>query len=1789
MARPQLPASSRPTYFGGTPTSTTGYSDEMPAQPLQRFAEEDYSAEGAYRRAFDEVAYESGQQYYADYPAAPNAPVNPREISAILRYRRANANKLILSQIPDTLDRYPSLVTALADADIDEQDARRLINLAEMDSAFNAITATSDPIRQRNIVLSMNPVQRAAFFDFFVTKAAELQREAAQNPSWAEQAWDGFYGGVVEPIINGLMFANEKSQQLARAGFLAATDNPLNLAIMANPTGVAAQIPLVAAYWNAAEPGVYDQEYLDGLRAEYGTARVDTLLRLEELKRDGEPDPYGRWISEYVGTDMEDLVRSVTWSRFEDPEMLQLARLINTADQGNTGMVFLSLLPDELRENTAYDVAAGAGNVVATLALDPTIIGGKALGAYRAARYSLLKLSSTAGIDEAFQMRRTRVFFDALGKDLDRLSNLEPAKRSIARDVMRRQYGGYLPPQVIDAMGSAGVKNADDAQRWFVSKYVAESILTGIGVGDRFGTTFEQLARATNLAKRQPLMPGKTTAGVIRSQVRLMAAIHNPTNRRFAERFAQRFEDASDFAPGSTVAADEFGARLSDDALAFGAEQGVIPRQGPLGDFGRAVAGTQPVEVGKKTPLIERTGAALGYRYADKSVQARLDRIQRRFAKAPMPTAVYMNDGRDAAMIYDWARVFLTRQDAALVADIWRTAPNQATRKQIFNGLVKTHAAAKGVTLRDPKRSWRDFLPEVDRGGVYSPTLTMRRNEDGMLVWDQGEELAAADQAVGSVEDVVSIRPSDFGGQEYPLHLWQTADYVKLPSFVDIEQAGVKASFLGAAFGLTTGQVAQKIVDGWSLLNLAGPRYFLRNALEDYVFYAMTQGQWKNVYKGRRFATALRDVRGTKLGIVNRRLRGKAVPIDDPDFRTKWGLIKANFTEEDRLAAMQAMREGDLSKIRELVSLSMARTKLNGWSQANQDDLLDFVTEHGAKLLEEVNETAMYGASALFPTIERTSYKVIIDPSDGATASKIVYPTRKWGNVSPNEDNALGLASWLRDLDGVTLDGPIGQEALTGLLAGRSDADLIPRIAQAIRGDDTFKYTDRLAAFHTAGATPEEFAARYLADVRNLVSKPDGSVNKELLGMMVQTSTDATGLPVRAFSASKLSVDDLKAIKRQDRPIWVLGRQYSDEIPTVNSIKGFDKIWSIMGEQYARISREPIFLANYLEQREILRPFERQMESMFGPAVAKRRASALATDRAYELVLSYTDNPRNRTLLAWNSRNVARYYRATEDFARRALRIGKNYPTGFWKVGLTYDALEDTGFVFTDENNEKYFVFPGTNLAIGAVHRALEILPAFNDNGVLQMDSASYEMRGYVRMLSPSADPQQWIPTFSSPIAAFSIKGLMNAFPAFQSLEQALLGDYSEGADFWQSILPSHANRALALMQRDERYSSYASTFKDAVQVAAAAGAMPGPDATQDEWDNYAKGLSTLTTTLLVTRAALGFFLPAAPRITANDVTDFAREGGILNMDAAFREMIRVAQEEGSQNPFADGLVKYVETFGLEAVPYSLSTSEANDRFGSLASLGSVTANEEGEKWVKENGDLVNGKFKTAAVWLMPRSGQYSLDQARWLREAGLRIPSSYSDLFEKARIATGRYVLLKNRELAETEISAARKRYYDAMVAGNQAAADAAWEEKRQLEDDWNTVQDKIKSDYPGLEAFGTTTETIELNNESRKRLLDLEIRPMLNYLFNERDRPLPPHAQNMADALATFDLYSAEIAKIQGSTTAEDTDKRMLKIEAENLLLEIGERDANTQFFVDVVLVPMLARTYLPPTGGS
>ncbi len=279
-------------------------------------------------------------------------------------------------------------------------------------------------------------------------------------------------------------------------------------------------------------------------------------------------------------------------------------------------------------------------------------------------------------------------------------------------------------------------------------------------------------------------------------------------------------------------------------------------------------------------------------------------------------------------------------------------------------------------------------------------------------------------------------------------------------------------------------------------------------------------------------------------------------------------------------------------------------------------------------------------------------------------------------------------------------------------------------------------------------------------------------------------------------TAFAVEVSDLMSIPNARRPSNILGKERMNP-PEALTMLNMDKWWQILGDQYAVFAREPIFFANYLDARKMLAPLEAQLTKQFGSDIAKSKLAKMATDRAYEVTLAYTDNPLNRTMLAWNSRNLARYYRATEDFARRMLRVGKNYPVGFWKVALTYDALEDTGFVWSDERDEKFFVFPGSDSLMKVIDGVFSVLPG--DIRLMQFDNADLELRGMVRMIAPSTDPKQSIPTFSSPVAAVLIKPMMNMFPALQSFEQALLGEYAEGKSLWDSILLGHVLRAMAL------------------------------------------------------------------------------------------------------------------------------------------------------------------------------------------------------------------------------------------------------------------------------------------------------------------------------------------------------------------------------------------------------
>ena len=252
-----------------------------------------------------------------------------------------------------------------------------------------------------------------------------------------------------------------------------------------------------------------------------------------------------------------------------------------------------------------------------------------------------------------------------------------------------------------------------------------------------------------------------------------------------------------------------------------------------------------------------------------------------------------------------------------------------------------------------------------------------------------------------------------------------------------------------------------------------------------------------------------------------------------------------------------------------------------------------------------------------------------------------------------------------------------------------------------------------------------------------------------------------------------LSVDELAELSvKTGAPANVSTRTTTEILePIRNGGQWSSGAWNMMGRSLARMTREPIFTANYLDARKIMAPFEKKLAEELGESAAQKWAVEAATERAYRLTMNYVDNPNIRSQFAWQIRNVARFYRALEDFNRRMIRTTRNNPMAFAKLALGWNVLAESGFIYDDEFGEKYFVWPGTRVAFEAINGVFNMF----GEGVYS-PSLPLAFTSRVNMLTPSADPNALLPTFSGPYAAMAALPMVRALPGLRNMEQEFFG-----------------------------------------------------------------------------------------------------------------------------------------------------------------------------------------------------------------------------------------------------------------------------------------------------------------------------------------------------------------------------------------------------------------------------
>jgi hypothetical protein len=344
--------------------------------------------------------------------------------------------------------------------------------------------------------------------------------------------------------------------------------------------------------------------------------------------------------------------------------------------------------------------------------------------------------------------------------------------------------------------------------------------------------------------------------------------------------------------------------------------------------------------------------------------------------------------------------------------------------------------------------------------------------------------------------------------------------------------------------------------------------------------------------------------------------------------------------------------------------------------------------------------------------------------------------------------------------------------------------------------------------------------------------------------------------------------------------------------------------WVWLGLANARLSRQPMALYESIRIRKEMRStgFEQKfidewtkgaekgtLNYQAGVRSAKLELAKAAEERAITQVLSYVDNPLIRSQGSFAVRNWARFYRAQEDFYRRLGRLAKYNPEAFARAAATFDGIDHNGFIQKDENGDAYFVYPMMAPGYKMIQTALAGM------GIPQDFKVPFPVQfgGSIKMLTPSLNPDSILPTFSGPLAAFSVTTLGNIanFLPFQGVKQnadtitgMVLGKYAVDQDFVSRLMPAHVNRLLKTFSQDDRDSQYASAYRKAVTYLQASGnGLPENPSVADR-EAYREKLKNTTLSVLALRFTFGFFAPASPSIELkSEMSEWVRDSGKSN------------------------------------------------------------------------------------------------------------------------------------------------------------------------------------------------------------------------------------------------------------------------------------------------------------------
>ena len=1019
-------------------------------------------------------------------------------------------------------------------------------------------------------------------------------------------------------------------------------------------------------------------------------------------------------------------------------------------------------------------------------------------------------------------------------------------------------------------------------------------------------------------------------------------------------------------------------------------------------------------------------------------LRRRLDRWSRAAARYPHNTQLDLNSN-NGRQVYEFARAWgLSTAHANLLREVWKES-TVAQRLSLGNALAESAAYSRGVPyiFRDPKDA-ETYIKSLRAGDVDQSMYSTTVRKTGATSTVPAAGVVDENNKTAQSTAEQTWNPARYDGPNGPttsaLHNWQTTETVSLPNIAAIERISARKSVMNLL--LQNNSFGDNLVNWWSLLTLAGPRYQIRAGLEDFVFYGFTQpsGWLRRWFRGEEYDEAVRLAMGEKPNTIKKVIGPKAsdgrVTRAAYEMSALRGLYKY-LRPVEKAEVEEAMKNLNMGNREKMVKLVAKARNRQAMSQIRQRVGGKKARAREAEYQRYLDE--LVGDEATFANMKEVSEggQFISNGQMPMTSSERRVPGLRYGAVTKRGEvvladflrgrdiNDLAVSKavfevWGRQIFGIISgDGALAQTALRNLKTWANadptdQARIVQEMVEALESMPA-GWAEKLTILNSV--SPADYARRYMDDTLGVFSRRDGSVNDELLGILRTRKGN--------YSARKATYENLSQIGRvgNDYDATQLPRAIYDRYGTIEMPVGMQgitadqRIYGAMGNSLNRLTREPIFMSNYILAREELASWERNQVQVLkslglsnerAAKVAGQRAASISSDRAMNLTLSFTDNPNTRSMLAWQVRNVSRYWRAQEDLFRRLGRAVRYKPMAIWRGALAYNVMQDSGLLWENEQGEKYFIYMFPEPVLNTLTWTSEKLGASVYRGPLPVT-----FTGKLTSLTPSADPNALFPTLTGggPTIMWSAGELIENFApslgrVMDQIEPYVYGPYGAPENIADSI-PFNIMRVFELGivgtnfvgSRDELRSGFiADSVVTAMRGLAAADLVPEDvQLSEVKQEEFKKQVENTSMWVAAMRMLFGFVEPARASMQTATPTDIARELGISSFRPQFLELVNEL----------DGDVELATTkwIGMfpELAPFVVGRTEAA---GEDIPFGSISASEAGAQFLKDNENLL-AEYPTALPYLGPEDDS-SLQGFVDVADLGLRRDKKVSEVNEE-------------------------------------------------------------------------------------------------------------------------------------------------------------------------------------------